>query len=358
MVLAGVTAAASAAPPIEVVSSAADAPLADRVAADLRSMGLEAERGQLPPGDVALLDLARSRGALAAVRILRTSRGLEVWVAERATGKTLMRVAPLSPEDGESMVALRAVELLRASLLELDLGEEPRGDIPEASADALRAAVAPAPAPRATAAPPPLPARVATSEPQPAPPVDRTRATTQDRPSAVRGSLEVGPAVVGSPGGLPPFAAATGVVGLWVAEQVRIGVVGWVPLHAMFHEAVEGESDTRIHALGVEVRYEVAVSERWRPSIAVSGMALFAETEGRPSSLDHVGRTDHDVGLGPTVRPGIAWHLGEHVALRGDATVGTVVRPFAITYGDRQGAQWGRVWLGGSLTVEGTLPFQ
>src|SRR6185436_2860745 len=46
--------------------------------------------------------------------------GTEVWVADRITGKTVIRdLVGATPESGPDDVALGAIELLRASLMEL-----------------------------------------------------------------------------------------------------------------------------------------------------------------------------------------------------------------------------------------------
>jgi hypothetical protein len=59
---------------------------------------------------------------------------VEVWLADRVTGKVLLREVLMSKDTGqtqtdESTVVARAVELLRASLLELDIEERPRSDL-------------------------------------------------------------------------------------------------------------------------------------------------------------------------------------------------------------------------------------
>jgi len=80
-----------------------------------------------------LTDAARRHGAVAAFRVLVAEGKVEVWLADRVTGKVLLRevlVQHGGSKSAESMVVARAVELLRVSLLELDTPHAPRGEVP------------------------------------------------------------------------------------------------------------------------------------------------------------------------------------------------------------------------------------
>jgi hypothetical protein len=344
---------------VDVVASAADAPLADRVTADLLSMGVDAERAEAPAGAVDLLAIARHEGAAAAVRIVRVAGGVEVWVAERATGKTLMRTAATTSEDDVATLALRTVELLRASLIELDLpdlAETSHGDASAEEVEALRAAVPPprrAHAAQATQAVPTPTARPALrsgdDDGDKVEPGGGAGAT-----SALALSLEAGPAIVASPGGLPPFAALHAIVGVRVAAPVRVGLFTIAPLQAMAHGSVEATSETRVHLAGIDARYEPFEGDL-RPSVALQVNAAFVSTEGRPRTTSYSHRADHGVAGGPSMRAGLAWSLNPHVAVRADATGGALLRPFAVTYAEREIAEWGRAWFSGCVAVEATI---
>ena len=69
-------------------------------------------------------------GAIAAVRLVTSGQGTEVWVADRITGKTVIRelVASTEADVRPDDVALGAIELLRASLMELHSPSSPRGE--------------------------------------------------------------------------------------------------------------------------------------------------------------------------------------------------------------------------------------
>src|SRR5262245_34947819 len=115
-------------------------------------MGFDATLATLPPSDDALAQLetlTREHAAVAAIRVVADADGAEVLLFDRATDKLLQRHV-VGQADQVARLALRAVELLRASLLELALPDAPRGDV-EASAALLETARVP---PRASPAGP------------------------------------------------------------------------------------------------------------------------------------------------------------------------------------------------------------
>lgn len=87
--------------------------------------------------------LARERDAFAAVALRRSDGGTTagICLVDRVTGKTTVRKLAIDPsKDGPTLLAVRAVDLLRASLAEFGPGERPPKDV---------LAVAPAPPPAA-----------------------------------------------------------------------------------------------------------------------------------------------------------------------------------------------------------------
>jgi hypothetical protein len=105
-----------------------------RLREEIESLGLSVavvdERDPAEPLDLR----ARAAGAIAAIRVTRHGVGsVEMTIADRTTGKTVSRrldiVVSTDPASAE-LVATRTVELLRASLMELDAGHPARGDVP------------------------------------------------------------------------------------------------------------------------------------------------------------------------------------------------------------------------------------
>lgn len=110
-----------------------ESPATRRCAAELDGLDLEPLFvAMVPPLDAgALSALARDRGAIAAIAVVGAAGRYDIWVVDRVTGKALLREVVLEgddPDGGE--LALRAVELLRASLLELEAPHPSRGAVP------------------------------------------------------------------------------------------------------------------------------------------------------------------------------------------------------------------------------------
>lgn len=132
---------------IVLVSDHADASVTSLLREELINLGLNVlvvDRGnhELTPGE--LIDTARENHAFAAFRVLVSEGKMEVWLADRITGKVLLREV-LRTQDkpssaNQSAVVARAVELLRASLLELDVDNRPAGEVerPKTLPTALR----------------------------------------------------------------------------------------------------------------------------------------------------------------------------------------------------------------------------
>src|SRR5579864_2144728 len=110
---------------VAIVTTEPNASLTRRVRAELQGLGLDVivlkppEEGS--PMRAPLELAARSVGAIAAVRLVPSGEGkVEVWVADRVTGKAVVRELDV-PRSGASdaAIAVGSVELLRASLMEL-----------------------------------------------------------------------------------------------------------------------------------------------------------------------------------------------------------------------------------------------
>ena len=114
---------------VALVTAEPNASLTRRVRAELQGLGVDVIVLDPPdegsPSRAPLEQAARSVGAVAAVRLIASREGkIEVWVADRVTGKAVVRELD-APGRGASdaAVAIGSVELLRASLMELHSGE-------------------------------------------------------------------------------------------------------------------------------------------------------------------------------------------------------------------------------------------
>ncbi|WP_437281649.1 hypothetical protein WME90_14165 [Sorangium sp. So ce375] len=104
---------------------------ATRLQAELGAAGFEVVRVvRAPEGDVRaeLERAAKETGAFAAATIVRSRTGAtaDLWIVDRVTQKTVVRAVEAAGAAAPSVMAVRAVELLQASLLEASL-REPQG---------------------------------------------------------------------------------------------------------------------------------------------------------------------------------------------------------------------------------------
>jgi hypothetical protein len=79
-----------------------------------------------------LARIAQRTEALAAIAFVRDidKTSVDVWLLDRISGKATMRTLEIEPtQDAASILAIRAVDLLRASLREFRAGERPPNDV-------------------------------------------------------------------------------------------------------------------------------------------------------------------------------------------------------------------------------------
>ena len=111
-----------------IVIDESDDPFAERIKAEVSALGLEVVSVEpWRTGEaVESLDAAgRANQAAAAIRMIASRKGVEVWMANQPTGRSLMRqlVVDERPVPNEGLVALQTAELLRTTLLS-------RSDVP------------------------------------------------------------------------------------------------------------------------------------------------------------------------------------------------------------------------------------
>lgn len=285
-----------------------------RLRSELDALGLRVVEVSAPAEDRSPRGLeraAREAGAFAALRIVPWERGIEVWIADRVTGKTVLRELVVAPgEAADEVVALRAVELLRASLLELELPHEQSGDVP----------------------PPPAVKRLV-SRPEPAP------APAESDPKFGIG-LGVGPVL--SPGGVHPswqimLKARYVMAPRWGAE-----LVGLLPtLPSAIHQP-EGSADISIFFVGAALTFDLlAPPNPWtaRAAIGVGGAALRMVGSANPP---YVSATDSVIVALPYTRLDLLYRIASDVRLGASIWAGVALPRATVTFADRQVASWGR----------------
>ena len=216
-------AAATAVPAtLVLVTNHQDAAIIPLLRSELEWLGMVVETVDKGQAEVIPRDLRRAahdRNAVAAVRVLVSSGVVEVWIADRVTGKVVLRDV-LAQDAGskvsETTVVLRVVELLRASLMEVEAPHAPRGEV---------------------AAPPALYKVVGFPE----------------QTGKLR--MELAPAVIASLGGVSPSLAAAFEAGYRLSQHFTAEGVGALSLTSGSITRPEGKAlvNSRIVSLGLEV---------------------------------------------------------------------------------------------------------
>jgi hypothetical protein len=215
--------------------------------------------------------------SVATVRLVRVGRRTELWVSDRLTGKTLVRRVNADPEKNPRLVAIRGVELLRASLLELT--SPPHDEAP--------------PATPALAAPPPPEVQKLVGPPPAPPPTDTTPKTPPPPPKrwADRVALDAGVLLLGSTEGLGAAFAPT--LAAWLPLPgpfaLRPRVAG--PAFRSGVSNAFGSADTRQELATLEIAWApfdgVVV-----PFVAAGGGVYHLHVEGHPASPQYHAASD------------------------------------------------------------------
>jgi hypothetical protein len=318
-------ASASLAPSTTIVVLAVPGDRFARVlVAELESLGFHPiliDPETAPASRGSLESAARAQSAMAAIRAVPSASGVEIWIADRVTGKTVLREIPNergSPEVDDAL-ALRVVELLRASLLEITLEAPSRGDVPATLeiADKLRV-------PRPSSETPPAP----------------------DPPPALRLSLGAGALI--SPGGFGATASFT--VGLAWMPSAHIGAcaLASVPLSRASVAADEGSADLSVLLVGGGARFSLASPESaWSPTIDVGFLAASIRSEGTPAPF-YFARKSTAVTAAPFVRVGLGYSPTPKLRLRADVLTGILApgvviqfSQYGADYAPQEVARWG-----------------
>jgi hypothetical protein len=260
--------------------------------------------------------------ATVAVVRLQNRPAVDVWVSDRVTGKTLVKRVDVGRKaDAEitSALAIHAVELLRASLLEMRTQSARR----EAR----------------TEGPSPIPNEVVDW-------VDRAVLPEKPKPLYARPAISVAAAAIYSATGMgPAFAPVVRAsVGAPNGVAARISFAG--PGFGAELKGARGTAFVRQELALAEFVY--APSRRWLSpifSIGVGGYHLY--TRGESTDPAYGGATseawailaDAGIGLAARLTPGAAILLDVHGFMTqpsthlyiGDASIGTVGRPSSLT---------------------------
>ena len=295
-----------------------------RLAAELRAAGFVVEERTVDTAaDARRVVDDESGGAFATILLQRAGGGAatDIWVADHVTKKTVVRrIAGAPGEGGDRVLAMRVVELMRASLV------EPIALPP------------PAEAPRVE--PPPDVARFVQVDrvaPQPAP--ERTSFAIAAGASALYASSSIG--VAWAPSIAIDFEACS-------ICRVRALVVG--PAFGATVDAAQGSARVRQELALVEFGLEAPLA-RVRPFVAIGGGAYHLDARGTARAPYTDGAADAwaalaSAGFGARLRIAGAAHLS-----LGARALFAFPRP-VVTFAGESAASAGRPALLATLALE------
>ncbi|WP_437900725.1 hypothetical protein [Sorangium sp. So ce124] len=341
-------------PKVVLIADRRSDPIMARVYAELATLGFTVEvvrvRGADAPSHGPIETSAREAGAAVALRVAEVPGGVEVSIDQGATGKSVQRTVMA---DDPATVAIRAVELLRASLLEVRSPPPSRGEV---EADPAAPAVVDAREP-----PPARPAPVDALHPQtgsahhtPHPPPSRPVAPPR---APMTFGFGAAPAVLWSPGGVPatPMLDVSGYAMIWA----RLGLSTFVqiPLASASREGKEGTRHVRVALASLGVRVPLGPTDAaWLPSVGAGLAAAWLHVEGEGRSLGYVGRSNDAYAVAPYLRAGLSFAPTPRLRISEHLLAGIAAPRIVIDAAGRATDAWGRPFLGASLGVELALP--
>jgi len=298
-----------------------------RLRAELEAVGFAVAEVAATAGAVpvaALEDAARREKAVAAIRCSAASESVDVWIADRVTGKVVLRRVAVPPDapDADAEVALGVIELLRASLLEVRTSHVKRGD------------VAPPPAVEALASPRP----------------DEPRGEA----ARAEGRLFAGVFAAAAFARLsrPPAVAALVDLRLALGSLFGVALLGLVPFSAVREEEPEGEVDTRFGLVGGGVAVTLPRGRRlWKGFLEVGLTAALFRIEGIPAG-GYEGHEGLLASPAPYARGGASLRVAERLRLRLDLLAGVTTAKIVVSMAGRRAAAYGEPFLGIALGAE------
>ncbi|WP_437554015.1 hypothetical protein WME97_20070 [Sorangium sp. So ce367] len=322
-----------------------------RVYAELATLGFTVVvvRGGAEPRSQGPIETsAREAGAAAEIRVTEVPGGVEISIARGATGRSVQSAVMA---DDPATVAVRAVELLRASLLDVRSPRPSQGEVeadPEARAVVDMQETPPA---RPVAAARPRADGASRPPPPPAPGPGAIRSTPMTF------GVGAAPAILWSAGGVPatPMLDVSG----YAMIRSRLGLSAFVqiPLASASREGKEGTRHTRIALAALGVRVPLGPTDAaWLPSAGAGLAAAWLHVEGEGRSPRYAGRSEDAYAVATYLRAGLSFAPTPHLRISEHLLAGIAVPRLVIDAAGRATDTWGRPFLGASLGVEVVLP--
>ncbi len=320
---------------VALVTTDPTAELSHRVEEQLEALGFDVVVLNPPAtgsvGPMSLEQTARNVGAIAAVRIVPMAQSVQVWTADPVSGQSVFRelLPPAGQKPSDAAVALGAVELLRASLLELHPPEP---------------AALPKPPQPAPTCPPPV---VAPIEKAPEP----------------RLGVTVG---VGMGLGLAGRPSVSWEMAAWIRLQGRLGLRAFAIVDASpanVTAASDGNVDVTAQLYGAELTYDLmASSSTWVPVVGLGVADADVSVRGVGASTSAIDLYESTGPWPPVVVPfahlGGSWAPLGGLRLRADLLGGVSSRSVSVAICQSNGsdctavAHWGQPLISATLGLE------
>ena len=275
-------------------------PFMGRIKAEIASLGLEVVT-RTPTGPIEAD--ARAEHAIAAIRMLPSRKGVEVWMADETSGRSLLRQVIVDETPGgpdQNLVALQTVELLRTSFF-----------------------------PKSAAPPPPSPAQppaVLVEQAAPAPPSGSTNAAL------------VGLGFLYSVGGASPaWQAWLGYQRLW-NRHFGVALDLSAPIHRGTLSGPEGSADVGAIIAGAEFLARSGSEHLFVTTGLGAGFAAVLAT-GHSSQLNGTSSTAC-TGLG-YLRVNLGWRPAGWLGLGLSGLAGTTAGRVHIRFAGNAAGDWG-----------------
>ncbi len=323
--LAGEAAAADARLRVLIVIDASDDPFAERIKAEVSALGLEvvAIEPWRTGESVESLDAAgRANQSAAAIRMIPSRKGVEVWMANQPTGRSLLRQLVVDESAGapnEGLVALQTAELLRTTLLS-------RSD---------------APAPTSTAT---TPRAVATTSAQlvaPPPP-----------PSPPSAGVQAGAGALFSPGAGDPAMQVWFTVSRVVVRPFGIALDFSLPVRPGTVSGPEGSASLKAYLVGATVFARYERPETGLYAIAAAGGALIYLNAEGTAALPLTATTGSTTVGAVYVRADGGFEATRWLRFGLRAVAGAVPSGVQLRFAGNDAAVWGHPFLAALLLVD------
>lgn len=249
-------------------------------------------------------------GVYSARAVLRAaSDSVQVWIAPE--GRRTAYSELIRSSGDEDVLAMRAVEVLRAHLLAPSLAPSAR----------LR------PANRASITP-----------------MDESANSLVDSGSDPNFWVQITPGGSFSPGGLGVRSQLALSGELLFNSHWSATLAGSLPLWSTVHSEREGSADVRPYVFWADGAWAHSTGS-WRLGGAAGAGLVWIRAEGLETSADFVSNTESSISVAPIARSFAEYGLAPALALRADAVVGASLQRTEVVFAERRAFLWGRPFL-------------